>query len=325
MRIGVTVPRQATLEATMAGFEQAERLGVDSAWFSQPPGGFDSLMVLALAAERTRSVRLGTAVIPTFPCHPLVAASAARTAAAAAPGRVVLGVSSGHRTWIEHEYGLRFYQPVRQVTEWIRTVRRLLDGAPLSGRDNAFGINIAGSGTATEVPIVAAATGPRLLAAVAMVADGVLTWMCEETYLGEVVLPEVARGAAKAARAAPPVLAGALICVCDDAERARAALRPRLAALKGYDSYRNVLCYHAHTPREPEDVAVVGEEAEVRAALGRLAAAGASEVVAVVLPDPVDPPGSVQRAHQLLTALASEPEPRVGTGRPRTEPLGGQA
>ena len=124
----MTVPPQATLEATLAGFELAEGLGVDSAWFSQPPGGLDALMVLALAAGKTRSVRLGTAVIPTYPSHPLVTARAARTADAAAPGRVVLGVSSGHRAWIEQEYGLRFERPVRQVTEWVRTVRRLLGG-----------------------------------------------------------------------------------------------------------------------------------------------------------------------------------------------------
>jgi hypothetical protein len=30
MRIGMTVPAQATLEATLAGFELAEGLGVDS-------------------------------------------------------------------------------------------------------------------------------------------------------------------------------------------------------------------------------------------------------------------------------------------------------
>jgi len=47
MRIGVTVPVQARLEATLAGFEVAEGLGVDSVWFSQPPGGFDALTVLA--------------------------------------------------------------------------------------------------------------------------------------------------------------------------------------------------------------------------------------------------------------------------------------
>jgi UDP-N-acetylglucosamine 2-epimerase (non-hydrolysing) len=94
MRIGMTVPPQATLETTLSGFELAEGLGVDSAWSSQPPGGLDALAVLALAAAMTRDVRLGTAVIPTFPSHPLVTARAARTADAAAPGRVVLGVSS---------------------------------------------------------------------------------------------------------------------------------------------------------------------------------------------------------------------------------------
>jgi alkanesulfonate monooxygenase SsuD/methylene tetrahydromethanopterin reductase-like flavin-dependent oxidoreductase (luciferase family) len=105
MRIGVTVPMQAALEATVAGFELAEGLGVDSVWFSQPPGGFDALTVLALAAGRTRSVRLGTAVIPAYPYHPLVTARAARTVAAAAPGRVVPGVSSGHRDGGPHRPG----------------------------------------------------------------------------------------------------------------------------------------------------------------------------------------------------------------------------
>jgi 5,10-methylenetetrahydromethanopterin reductase len=80
MRIGMTVAPQATLEATLAGFELAGGLGVGSAWFSQPPGGFDALTMLALAGRKTRSVRLGTAVIPACPSRPLVTARAARTA-----------------------------------------------------------------------------------------------------------------------------------------------------------------------------------------------------------------------------------------------------
>jgi 5,10-methylenetetrahydromethanopterin reductase len=305
MKIGVTVPPQATLEATLAGFELAEGLGIDSAWFSQPPGGLDALTVLALAAGRTRRVRLGTAAIPTFPSHPLVTARAARTAEAAAPGRLVLGVSSGHRAWIEQEYGLRFERPAGQVSEWVRTVRRLLHGEALAASDNAFGISVAASDIVAEVPVVVAATGPKLLEAAARVADGVLTWMSDEAYIGEVVLPAVARGAARAGRPAPPVGAGVLLCVCDDAEQARAGLRPRLGALGAYDSYRAVLAYRAPAPRDPADVAIVGTEADIRLAFGRLAAEGVSEVVAIVLPDPADPPGSVQRAHRLLDALAT--------------------
>lgn len=311
----MTVPPQATLEAVLAGFELAEELGVDSAWFSQPPGGLDALTVLALAAGRTLSVRLGTAVIPTFPSHPLVTARAARTADAAAPGRVVLGVGSGHRAWIEQEYGLRFERPVHQVTEWVAAVRRLLRGEALTAPDNAFGISAAASGTAAEVPVVVAATGPQMLAAAAGTADGILTWMCDETYLGEVVLPAVAQGAARAGRPAPPLTAGVLVCVCDDAELARAGLRPRLGALGTYDSYKAVLAYRAPAPREPADVAIVGTEADVRLGLRRLAAQGVSEAVAVVLPDPADPLGSAQRARRLLAALASERGPHsLATG-----------
>jgi hypothetical protein len=78
MKIGMTVPQQDTLEATLAGFDQGEGLGVHSLWFSQPVGGFDALMVLALAAGRTETARLGTAVVPTFPSHPLVTAVPSR-------------------------------------------------------------------------------------------------------------------------------------------------------------------------------------------------------------------------------------------------------
>jgi 5,10-methylenetetrahydromethanopterin reductase len=172
IKIGMTVPQQATLEATLAGFEQGEGLGVPSLWFSQPVGGFDALMVLALAASRTDTVRLGTAVVPTFPSHPLVTARAVQTAAAAAPGRIVLGVGAGHRTWVEQEYGQRFDRPVRQTTDWIGAVRRLLDGEALTAADNAFGLTVAATGMKTGVPIVVAATGPTMLAAGGRVADG---------------------------------------------------------------------------------------------------------------------------------------------------------
>lgn len=317
VKIGVTVAQQATLEATLAGFEQAEEFGVHSAWFSQPLQGFDALTVLALAAGRTRSTRLGTAVVPAYPSHPLVTARAVQTVAAAAPGRVILGASSGHRAWIENNYGLRFDRPVGHIAEWIRTVRRLLRGETLTASDNAFGISASAADDTTEVPIVLAATGPQMLEAAGRVADGVLTWMCDETYLGEVVFPAVALGAAKAGREAPEVIAGALVCLSDDARRARAALRPRLAPLADYHSYRTVLARGVEVPREPADLAVIGAEASVRAAFSRLNDVGVGQLVAVVLPDPHEPAQSTQRANRLLAELASARDPQPPTGPTR--------
>lgn len=320
MKIGLTVPQRGTLDATLAEFEQGENLGVSSLWFSQPPGGFDATTVLALAAGRTASARLGTAVIPTFPSHPLLTARAAQTAAAAARGRLVLGVGAGHRTWVEHEYGQRFARPVRQATEWIRTVRRLLHGEALAASDNEFGLTVPAAETTTRIPIVLAATGPQMLAAGGRVADGVLTWMCHESYLAEVAVPQIRRGAAEAGREAPPLVAGVLVCVCDDPERARRELRPRLAPLGGYDSYRAVLSHGTPTPREPVDVAAAGTEEEVARTLRQLTAAGVSEVVAVVLPDPADSAASAQRTRQLLGKLASEsPSPAGAAGTDRAD------
>jgi hypothetical protein len=163
-----------------------------------------------------------------------------------------------------------------------------------------------------------------MLSAGGAVADGVLTWMCDESYLAEVVFPAVARGAAAAARPVPPVTAGVIVCVCDDAGRGRAALAPRLAPLGGYDSYQAVLSYGAAAAREPVDVAVVGTEAEVAAAFGRLAAIGVSELVAVVLPDPADPAGSAGRARRLLASLAARPQPQA-TARSSGSNSGGGA
>ncbi|HEU5417318.1 MAG TPA: LLM class flavin-dependent oxidoreductase [Streptosporangiaceae bacterium] len=318
MILGVTIPQRATLAETLDEFAAAEETGAGSLWFSQPPGGLDALTVLALAAGRTRAARLGTAVLPTFPSHPLLTARAVQTAAAAAPGRIVLGVGAGHRAWVEHEYGQRFDRPVHHVTEWVATVRRLLAGEALAASDNAFGLTVAGSGATTEVPIVVAGTGPRMLSAAGRIADGVLTWMCDEAYLAEVVFPAVARGAADAGRPAPPVIAGVLICVSDHPDEARAALAPRLAPLGRYDSYRAVLSHGAPAPRPPVDVSVIGAEADVAAALGRLAAAGVSEVVAVVLPDPADPAGSAARARRLLAAMAAQQPPQAAV-RPGRE------
>jgi hypothetical protein len=51
----------------------------------------------------------------------------------------------------------------------------------------------------------------------------------------------------------------------------------------------------------------IGTEHEITDILGRLTTAGASELVAVVLPDPSDPDGSIGRARRLLSQLASQP------------------
>jgi hypothetical protein len=104
--------------------------------------------------------------------------------------------------------------------------------------------------------------------------------------------------------------------VSDDAERARTELRPRLGPLGGYESYQAVLAHGTVPSRTPVDVAAIGTEGEIADVLERLTAVGASELVAVVLPDLSDPAGSLGRARRLLGKLASEPPSAVAVEGP---------
>jgi hypothetical protein len=61
---------------------------------------------------------------------------------------------------------------VRQVTDWIGTVRRLLDGEALTATDNAFGLTAAATDITVATPIMLAAKGPKMPAAGGRVADG---------------------------------------------------------------------------------------------------------------------------------------------------------
>ncbi|MDB9845856.1 LLM class flavin-dependent oxidoreductase, partial [Acidimicrobiales bacterium] len=51
-----------------------------------PAGGLDALTVLTVVGQSVRTMELGTAVIPTYPRHPMVLAGQALTAQSAMDG-----------------------------------------------------------------------------------------------------------------------------------------------------------------------------------------------------------------------------------------------
>src|SRR5262245_29494434 len=78
----------------------AERRGYDSVWLPESIGreAFTELTALVLAGDR---IRVGTGIVPVFARLPTVAAAAIATAAALAPGRVILGLGIGHKRAVE--------------------------------------------------------------------------------------------------------------------------------------------------------------------------------------------------------------------------------
>lgn len=104
-RLGLLLPsREVTLWADgdplllVEAAVTAEAAGFDSVWIgdsllARPRP--EPLSVLAAVAARTRSLRLGTAVLLPLLRHPLTAAHTLATLDRLAPGRLVVGVAPG--------------------------------------------------------------------------------------------------------------------------------------------------------------------------------------------------------------------------------------
>lgn len=89
---------QGGLERTLQLFELGERLGYDSAWVRQrhlEPGISAAAVFLAAASQRTRTIELGTAVIPIGYESPYRLAEDLATVDVLSRGRLNVGLSAG--------------------------------------------------------------------------------------------------------------------------------------------------------------------------------------------------------------------------------------
>ena len=73
-RVGLLVTG-ADAVAAVEGIGAAEAAGVQQVWMAQPPTAPDTLTLLAAAAVQTTTIRVGTAIVPTYPRHPLALAA----------------------------------------------------------------------------------------------------------------------------------------------------------------------------------------------------------------------------------------------------------
>ena len=81
MRIGLTGFGK-TVDQVVRQAERAEADGFTSLWYPSAVTG-DPLVAMAIAGRATSRIELGTAILQTYPCHPLLQAN--RAAAVATP------------------------------------------------------------------------------------------------------------------------------------------------------------------------------------------------------------------------------------------------
>ncbi len=125
MRINIfvgSIGSGATLDEQVQQIVEAENDGFDGFWSAQVIG-IDALTLFALAGQRTSHIEMGTAVVPTYPRHPVVLSQQALTTNAATGGRLTLGIGLSHKVSIEGRFGLAFDRPALHMREYLSVMR----------------------------------------------------------------------------------------------------------------------------------------------------------------------------------------------------------
>jgi alkanesulfonate monooxygenase SsuD/methylene tetrahydromethanopterin reductase-like flavin-dependent oxidoreductase (luciferase family) len=90
--------------------------------------GYDALTLLAVVGREVPGIDVSTAVVPTYPRHPIMLAAQALTTHAITGGRLVLGIGLSHQVVIEGMYGYSFDRPARHMREYLSALMPLLRG-----------------------------------------------------------------------------------------------------------------------------------------------------------------------------------------------------
>ena len=282
MRIGINgtaLVQRASLDAVAEHARAAAADGFASYWLAElPTGGFDALTALAAAGARVPEVELGTAVVPTFPRHPIALAAQALTVDAGLGGRLTLGVGLSHATMMA-SLGIAFDRPIRHLREYLSILGPLLTDGKVSFRGELLACEATlFKPPARRIPLVVAALGPQALAVAGALADGTtLAWAGPRTIRSHIV-PRLREAADRAGRPAPRVIATLPICAADDAPRVRALVAKTLAMYGELPSYRAM--FEREGAAGPGDVAMIGNEAQLRAQIEELADAGVTDFAA---------------------------------------------
>lgn len=254
---------------------EARDQGFTSLWLPQV-FGIDALTAIAVAGREVPELTFGTAVVPTYPRHPMMLAQQALTTNETIGDRLVLGIGPSHKPVVEGMWGLSFDKPIRHVREYLEALIPLLNEKAARAGGEAV---VARGDLQIEAPapkVMVAALGPQLLKVTGRLADGTILWMTGPTTIAEHTVPTITEAAEEAGRPAPAIVAGFPVCVTDGSAEATAEAR-ELAA-KEFEIYGVLPSYRAMLDREgyegPADLAIIGSAGEVEERIKRMADRG---------------------------------------------------
>ncbi|HLH13938.1 MAG TPA: LLM class flavin-dependent oxidoreductase [Solirubrobacteraceae bacterium] len=298
MASGCFISTGRSLQAAIERVRLAEALGYESVYVTHIAGR-ESLTVLTAYALSTSSIRVGTGVVPIYTRTPATMAQTAATLDELSGGRLTLGLGVSHRPVVEGWHGQSIDRPVAEMREYAGIVRAILRGEdPPAGEKWRTSFRLLGLEPRPALPIYVAALSPAMLRLAGEIADGVILWLCNPSYIREVVVPAVAEGRERAGRTLEgfDVVAAVPGALVEDRAEAFRAMRGELIPYFGLPFYRAMIertgfaadieaydraagdmqaMQNAISDEFLEELTAVGDETAVAAGIERYRAAGA--------------------------------------------------
>ena len=298
MRIGTMIGADganSTLDDVIDIAKRAEAAGLDNVWLANI-FSFDAISTLGFIGRETERIGLGTAVTPTYPRHPTAIAQQALTTAAASNNRFTLGIGLSHQIVIETMFGMSYDKPAKHMREYLEVLMPLARGEEANFQGEQYrvqGVALQIPG-ADRMPVVVAALGPIMLKIAAELADGTNTWMVgPNTMEGHIIKSLRDNGADD-----PTVVCGMPIVLTTNVDAAKEKIAKDLTMYGQLPSYRAML------DREgvdgPADIAIVGDENQLRGAIKRFEDMGVSDFNAAIMSTE---DGAYERTFEFLTSL----------------------
>jgi alkanesulfonate monooxygenase SsuD/methylene tetrahydromethanopterin reductase-like flavin-dependent oxidoreductase (luciferase family) len=284
-RIGLVVSGTDTKEV-VATIVAVEAAGVQQIWMTQSTPLPDTLTTFAAAAMQTQHIRMGTAIVPTYPRHPLALAQQVLALHDLAPERIQLGIGPSHRPVIEGVYGLAMPTPMEHLREYVGILRAILWDGKIDHTGRFYTIKTSFPRT-PQTPILVSALREGAYYVAGEVSDGAISWVSPVPYLLNRAMPALRAGATRAARAVPPLIAHVPVALSEDRPSVLAAARKQLGRYGRLPFYASMFAEAGFPVSEDgamsdellDSLVVSGDEAHVTARLTELLHSGLNELL----------------------------------------------
>lgn len=138
---GMTIPFDGIpLHAQRDAIVELADLGYTDVWSSEANGA-DGFTPLALASVWAPTLRLGSAIVPSFTRGPATLAQCVASLADAAPGRVAFGIGTSSDVIVQRWNDIDFSEPYRRTRDMVRFLRRALTGEKIRESYDTFAVD----------------------------------------------------------------------------------------------------------------------------------------------------------------------------------------